>query len=168
ANSELMAADAEADIDWVKGVIVAIRNIRGEMNISPGKALPVLLHKGSTDDKQRFEQYGSLLSALAKLESLTWLASDQEPPMASIQLVGDMQVLVPMAGLIDKEAEIARLQKELDKHQKEIQRVEGKLGNPKFVDRAPADVVEKEKAKITEHQAAQAELQTQLEKIKAL
>ena len=91
-----------------------------------------------------------------------------EPPMASIQLVGDMQVLVPMAGLIDKEAEIARLQKELDKHQKEIQRVEGKLGNPKFVDRAPADVVEKEKAKITEHQAAQAELQTQLEKIKAL
>ena len=168
ANSELIAADAEADIDWVKGVIVAIRNIRGEMNISPGKALPVLLHKGSAEDKQRFEQYGSLLSALAKLESLTWLASDQEPPMASIQLVGDMQVLVPMAGLIDKEAEIARLQKELDKHQKEIQRVEGKLGNPKFVDRAPADVVEKEKAKITEHQAAQAELQTQLEKIKAL
>lgn len=168
ANSELIAADAEADIDWVKGVIVAIRNIRGEMNISPGTALPVLLHKGSAEDKQRFEQYGSLLSALAKLESLTWLASDQEPPMASIQLVGDMQVLVPMAGLIDKEAEIARLQKELDKHQKEIQRVEGKLGNPKFVDRAPADVVEKEKAKITEHQAAQAELQTQLEKIKAL
>ena len=168
ANSELIAADAEADIDWVKGVIVAIRNIRGEMNISPGTALPVLLHKGSAEDKQRFEQYGSLLSALAKLESLTWLASDQEPPMASIQLVGDMQVLVPMAGLIDKEAEIARLQKELDKHQKEIQRVEGKLGNPKFVDRAPADVVVKEKAKITEHQAAQAELKTQLEKIKAL
>ena len=88
--------------------------------------------------------------------------------MSAIQLVGDMQVLVPMAGLIDKDAEISRLQKEIDKRDQEIKRVEGKLNNPKFVDRAPADVVEKEKQKIAEHQAALNELQAQMNKIKAL
>ena len=168
ADQAKIDANAEADIDWLKGVIVAVRNIRGEMNISPGKALPALLHKGNETDKTRFEHYGGLLKSLAKLESLSWLAADQEPPMSSIQLVGEMQVLVPMAGLIDKDAEIARLQKEVDKRQQEIKRVEGKLSNPKFVDRAPADVVAKEKAKIDEHQAALSELETQLEKIKAL
>ncbi len=168
ANQAKIDANAEADINWLKGVIVAVRNIRGEMNISPGKALPALLHKGSETDNNRFEHYGGLLKSLAKLESLNWLAADQEPPMSSIQLVGEMQVLVPMAGLIDKDAEIARLQKEVDKRQQEIKRVEGKLNNPKFVDRAPADVVAKEKAKIDEHQAALSELETQLEKIKAL
>ncbi|RLT95367.1 valine--tRNA ligase [Ketobacter sp.] len=168
ANADKQDAQAEADIEWLKGVIVGIRNIRGEMNISPAKQLPVLLQKGNAEDERRANSYSGFLTSLAKLESVTWLQPQEEAPMSAIQLVGDMQVLVPMAGLIDKDAEIARLQKEIDKREQEIKRVEGKLNNPKFVDRAPADVVEKEKQKITEHQAALNELQTQMGKIKAL
>ncbi|RLU02505.1 MAG: valine--tRNA ligase, partial [Ketobacter sp.] len=168
ANEDKFDAQAEADIEWLKGVIIGIRNIRGEMNISPAKQLPVLLQKGGAEDERRFNAYSGFLKSLAKLESITWLQPEDEAPMSAIQLVGDMQVLVPMAGLIDKDAEISRLQKEIDKRDQEIKRVEGKLNNPKFVDRAPADVVEKEKQKIAEHQAALNELQAQMNKIKAL
>ncbi|RLT88338.1 MAG: valine--tRNA ligase [Alcanivorax sp.] len=168
ANTEQEDSAAEADIEWIKGVIVGIRNIRGEMNISPARQLPVLLQKGTGEDERRFNAYSGFLKSLAKLESLTWLQPQDDAPMSAIQLVGDMQVLVPMAGLIDKDAEISRLQKEIDKREQEIKRVEGKLNNPKFVDRAPTDVVEKEKQKISEHQAALKELQTQMNKIKAL
>ena len=128
----------------------------------------MLLQKGTGEDERRFNAYSGFLKSLAKLESLTWLQPQDDAPMSAIQLVGDMQVLVPMAGLIDKDAEISRLQKEIDKREQEIKRVESKLNNPKFVDRAPADVVEKEKQKISEHQAALKELQTQMNKIKAL
>jgi valyl-tRNA synthetase len=168
ADGSKIDAQAEADIIWLQGVILAVRNVRGEMNIPPGKLLPVLLQKGSAEDQQRLNAYSGFLKSLAKLESLTWLAVDEEAPMSAIQLVADMQVLVPMAGLIDKDAEIGRLQKEIDKREQEIKRVEGKLSNPKFVDRAPVDVVDKEKQKIAEHQAALTELQTQIAKIKAL
>ncbi|MDY6920553.1 MAG: valine--tRNA ligase [Pseudomonadota bacterium] len=168
ADSDQADASAEADIRWLQQVIVAVRNIRGEMNISPGKHLPVLLQKGKATDQQRYQDYRSYLIPLAKLEDISWLAATDEPPLSAIQLVGDMQVLVPMSGLIDKAAELARLQKEIDKHEKEIKRVETKLGNPKFVDRAPEDVVAKERAKISEHQSALAELQTQYNKIKSL
>ena len=168
ANGDKVDAQAEADIEWLKGVIIGIRNIRGEMNISPAKQLPVLLQKGGAEDERRFNAYSGFLMSLAKLESIIWLKPEEEAPMSAIQLVGDMQVLVPMAGLIDKDAEISRLQKEIDKRDQEIKRVEGKLNNPKFVDRAPADVVEKEKQKIAEHQAALNELQAQMNKIKAL
>lgn len=168
ADDSKVDSAAEADIEWLQGIIVAVRNIRGEMNISPGKALPVLLQKGGTQDQQRFTAYQDLLVSLAKLESLTWLNADEQAPMSSIQLVGDMQVRVPMAGLIDKDAELGRLQKEIDKRQQEIKRVEGKLSNPKFVDRAPADVVDKEKQKIQEHQSALMELEAQFTRIQSL
>ncbi len=168
ANSNKIDEAAETDISWLQGVILAVRNIRGEMNIPPGKLLPVLCQKGSAADEKRCADYASFLKSLAKLESLTWLSAGAEAPMSAIQLVGDMQVLVPMAGLIDKNAEIARLQKEISKREQEIGRVESKLGNESFVARAPADVVEKEKAKIAEHQAALVELKAQLEKIQAL
>jgi valyl-tRNA synthetase len=111
---------------------------------------------------QRSNTYAGFLKSLAKLESVTWLAPGAEPPMSAIQLVGDMQVLVPMAGLIDKDAEIARLQKEIGKIKQEIQRVESKLSNESFIARAPAEVVQKDKARVAEQQAALAELDAQL------
>ena len=168
ANSAKIDEAAETDITWLQGVILAVRNIRGEMNIPPGKLLPVLCQKGSAADEKRCADYAGFLKSLAKLESIGWLPVGAEAPMSAIQLVGDMQVLVPMAGLIDKDAEIARLQKEISKREQEIGRVESKLGNESFVARAPADVVEKEKAKIAEHQAALVELKAQLEKMQQL
>ncbi|HEX4940686.1 MAG TPA: class I tRNA ligase family protein, partial [Candidatus Kapabacteria bacterium] len=168
ANSNKIDEAAETDIGWLQGVILAVRNIRGEMNIPPGKLLPVLCQKGSAADEKRVADYAGFLKSLAKLEKISWLPAGAEAPMSAIQLVGDMQVLVPMAGLIDKNAEIARLQKEISKREQEIGRVESKLGNESFVARAPADVVEKEKAKIAEHQAALVELKAQLEKMQQL
>lgn len=157
-------AKALGDVEWLKGVILAIRNIRGEMDISPAKAIPVLLREGNAEDKRRFEENAGFISSLAKLESMEWLA-DQEAPMSATQLVGGMEVLVPMAGLINVEAEVARLNKELDKSAKEIARLEGKLNNDKFVSNAPDDVVEKEKAKLASAQSQQLKLNEQLTKI---
>lgn len=167
-EADLSRVDEEAlgDTEWLKGVIVAVRNIRGEMDISPGKPVPVLLHHGDAEDQRRFEQHQSFITSLAKLESMVWL--DEEPPLCATQLVGSMEVLVPMAGLIDVEAEVKRLNKELDKADKETKRLEGKLNNDKFVSNAPLEVVDKEKAKLAEAQATYKILSEQLAKIKAI
>ncbi|KZZ55687.1 valine--tRNA ligase [Oleiphilus sp. HI0125] len=156
-----------ADIDWVKGVIVGLRNIRGEMDISPAKAIPALIHNGNDEDKRRFEENGALIKSLAKLESLDWV-DGEELPMCATQLVGKMEVLVPMAGLINVEAELARLKKEAGKAEGEIKRLQGKLGNEKFVANAPADVVEKEKEKLAAAEQSLATLSEQMEKIASM
>jgi len=168
ADESKIDQDAIKNIDWVKGVIVGIRNIRGEMNISQGKKLPLYFANGSAEDKLRMEENRQFLESLASLESLTWLDAGEEAPMSATALVGDMEILVPMAGLIDKDAEIARLNKEIDKLSKEVARTEGKLGNEKFVGKAPADVVLKEKEKLADYKAAQSKLQEQVQKIAAL
>ena len=155
------------DIEWLKGVVVGIRNIRGEMDISPAKAIPALLNNGDDTDKRRFEQNLGLIKALAKLESIEWVESG-ELPMCATQLVGKMEVLVPMAGLINVEAELARLQKEAGKAQGEIKRLQGKLGNDKFVSNAPVDVVEKEKEKLASAEQSLNLLTEQMDKIKSM
>jgi valyl-tRNA synthetase len=155
---------AEDDIQWIKQVIIAVRNIRGEMDISPGKKLPVYLHNGADADLCRLKSYESFLTNLAKLEKITWL-SDEAPPVSATQLVGDMEVLVPMAGLIDKDAESQRLQKEIDKLDKEIARLEGKLCNEKFISKAPAEVVEKEKEKLNSALSSKDKLKEQIKVI---
>ncbi|SBS30081.1 Valine--tRNA ligase [Marinomonas aquimarina] len=161
-------AAAEADVEWLKGVIEGVRNIRGEMNIAPSKPLEVFFRHGSEQDKARMEANLTFLQKLAKIESITWLETGAEAPMSATALVGEMEVLVPMAGLIDKEAELARLQKEIDKASKDLQRIEGKLGNESFVAKAPAEVVEKEKAKCEDLKSVVARLEEQKTSIESL
>ena len=161
-------ARAEADIEWVKGVIEGVRNIRGEMNISPAKAIPVLIKNGNTEDQRRLEENRQFLITLAKLETIVWLAEGDEAPMSATSLVKQMEILVPMAGLIDKEAETARLTKEIEKLQKDLDRISGKLNNPKFVDKAPQEVVNKEKDKQAAQRQSLDKLQQQLEQISTL
>ena len=168
ADNSQIDEQAEADLKWVKAVIVGIRNIRGEMNISPAKALPVFFKNGTANDQRCLHENEQFLKTLAKLEAITWLNQGEEAPMSATALVGDMEILVPMAGLIDKEAEMARLNKEIDKLNNEVTRISGKLNNPKFVDKAPADVVNKEKDKLSAQQNALGKLQEQLESIKSL
>ena len=159
---------AESDLNWVRDVIEGVRNIRGEMNISPAKPIPLLFSKGQSADQAKLEANRSFLIKLAKLESVTWLPAGEEAPLSATALVGQMEVLVPMAGLIDKDAELARLTKELVKLNGEIKRFNGKLSNAKFVDNAPAEVVDKERAKLAEAEAAAATLQQQVAKIEAI
>ncbi|MCR8923287.1 valine--tRNA ligase [Dasania sp. GY-MA-18] len=168
ADASKIDTQAEADIAWLKGVIIGIRNIRGEMNISPAKALPVFIKNGSADDQRCLKDNEQFLKTLAKLEQITWLNPGDDAPMSATAIVGGMEILVPMAGLIDKEAEISRLNKEIDKLAKELARISGKLSNPKFVDKAPADVVAKEKEKQAAQQQSMDKLEQQLQSIKQL
>jgi len=168
ADDARLDETAERDIEWLKGVIVAVRNIRAEMNLAPGKPLDVLLTKGGGADRERLVANRRFLAKLAKLDSAEWLDDPAEAPLAATQLVGDMEVLVPMAGLIDKDAELKRLGKELDKQDKFIGGLEKKLGNESFVAKAPAEVVEKERAKLAEAQASRQVLAEQRDKIAAL
>ena len=157
---------ANADIEWLKGVIVGIRNIRGEMNIPPGKALDVLLANGDARDKTRLEDNAQFLKKLAKLDGIHWLAAGEQAPVAATALVGDLEILVPMAGLIDKDAELARLERETNKLEKDLARIQGKLNNKAFVDKAPAEVVEKEREKMQMQQQALEKLKEQAQLIR--
>ncbi|HSH47673.1 MAG TPA: class I tRNA ligase family protein, partial [Halomonas sp.] len=161
-------AAATRDIEWLKGVIVAVRNVRAEMNIAPGKPLEVLLTKGGDSDRRRLADNRRFLAKLAKLDSIDWLDDPAEAPLSATQLVGELEVLVPMADLIDKDAELARLNKEIDRQEKAIGAVEKKLGNESFIAKAPAAVVEKERAKLADVQTARRLLVEQRDKIAAL
>ena len=161
-------SSATTDIEWLKEVITSIRNIRGAMNISPAKQLPVLCTGANGDDQARLTNNRQFLIKLANLESVTWLNPGDDIPPSATGLAGEMEILVPMAGVIDVEAEAARLTKEIDKLVKEIQRVQGKLGNQKFVANAPAEVVDKEKGKLADYQSSLSKLVEQKEKIESI
>jgi valyl-tRNA synthetase len=167
-NLSRLDQEAEEEMEWVMAFILGVRRIRGEMNIAPGKPLSLLLQNGSEQDAALLEVNRHYLSTLGRLEFITWLSPTQEPPESAIALVGEMKLLIPMAGLIDKEAESARLEKEIAKLNKEIEGVEAKLANPNFVDKAPAAVVEKERKRIDERRHTLTQLEAQLVKIRAL
>ncbi|MBK3848144.1 MAG: valine--tRNA ligase [Gammaproteobacteria bacterium] len=167
-NPERIDEAAEGDIEWVKAFMLGIRQIRGEMNISMAKRIDVVLGDASESDQRRLADNEPLLKKLAKLESVRVLNQGEEPPLSATALVGDMQVLVPMAGLIDKDAELARLDKEIGRLDGEVKRVGGKLGNAGFVDKAPAEVIDKERAKLAEAEQAKARLVEQRERIASL
>jgi valyl-tRNA synthetase len=147
-NEALKYPAALADIEWVKSFILAIRNIRGEMNIAPGKLLSVNLLKGSSFDKARLKIYELFLIKLAKLSTLEQVTI--APSSAVTALLGELEIFIPMSDFINKEEEIARLNREIDKQTIELNRLEEKLTNPQFVHKAPAVLVEKEKMKLQE------------------
>ena len=167
-DDALIDTQAEQDIEWLKKVIVGVRNIRGEMNIAPGKPLDVLFRNGSDSDKERLEGNKTFLSKLAKLESIQWLESGDEAPMSATALAGNMEILIPMAGLIDVEQELARLDKEAEKLNKDFQRISGKLNNPNFTDKAPEAVVEKEKGKLADVESTLKKIEEQRQQLKEL
>ena len=145
-----------------------VRRIRGEMNISPGKSLPVLLQNGHPLDQQWVENSRELLTKVGRIEDIVWLEKTDEAPESAIALLGDLRILIPMQGLIDKDAELARLAKEIQRIDKELPRVEAKLHDPSFIGRAPSQVVEKEQAKLVEMRSGLCQLKEQAEKIRAL
>jgi valyl-tRNA synthetase len=159
---------AITEVDWLMKFVLGVRQIRGEMNIAPGKLLPVLVQNGSVKDKVSLTHHHVYLEKMARLASIQWLNHDETAPESAMALVGEMQILIPLAGLIDKEAELARLEKEMQKIQKELPRIIGKLNNPSFVDKAPPAVLENEKAKLVALESSLVNLEQQHHKIKAL
>ncbi len=161
-------AQAEADIHWLQQVVTGVRRIRAEMNIAPGKPLPLLLAEGSPEEQARAEILAPFIRTLARLESLRPLQPGETEPEAATALAGETRLLIPLAGVIDKDAELQRLDKEIARLEKEVQRAEGKLSNEKFTARAPAEVVEQERQRLAEYQGALERLAEQKTRLQRL
>ena len=143
-------ATADAEIEWLKAAVSGLRRVRSEMNIAPAKAVPVRLAGGGETDRARVAKFDAPLRFLVKADALDWLAPGEAEPAAATALVGELKLLIPLAGLIDLGAEKARLAKEIARIEGEIRKCEAKLGNANFVANAPAAVVEQEKQRIAD------------------
>ena len=163
-----ISEQTEADMAWLQELIASVRNIRGEMKLGNAVRLPVLLQNVSSDEEARLSRIKNQFKALAKVESLEIVKEGDEVPLSSSSMVGQLRVLVPMKGLIDPTAELARLDKSYEKLQKQAEGIARKLGNEGFVSKAPAEVVESEKAKLAELEGQLAAMTAQMEQLKAL
>ena len=155
--------NAENQIEWLKAVITGIRTIRGEANIKPSQDIPLLLQGGNTADKDNATQAENMLGRLANVTSIEWLSDGEKAPLNALSLVGDLKVMVPLAGLIDLEAERGRIGKEVDKARQELEKIDKKLSNEAFVAKAPAAVVNKDRERAAELQTTLQTLQKQIE-----
>ena len=161
-------AQASGDIEWLKQVIVGVRNIRGEMDIAPSKPLDVLLKNVSDEDARRLLATQAVLQKLARLATITVLDAGDKGPASATAIVGEMEVMIPMAGLIDKDAELARITKAVEKLEKDMARTSGKLNNQGFVAKAPEAVIAKEREKLVDMEMQMAKLTEQKATIEAL
>ena len=156
-------AAACANIEWLKAVVTALRSIRSQMGITPGKEVPLLWRSAGTEDRARMAALDASLRFLARLDSIDML--QDEAPASATALIGELQVFIPLAGLIDLDAEKSRLAKELRRIEAEIGKCQGKLASETFVANAPAVVVEQERQRLADWQAQQTALAAQLQKL---
>ena len=163
-----MDAESEAEIEWLKQIIVGIRSIRSESNIPPATELPVFVVNATALDRERFNRNEAYLGRLAKVSGITVLSEEEAPSASLMALCGDLEIRVPMAGVIDIEAELKRLDKEIERQQKEVAKLDGKLSNKAFTERAPADIVEAEKQKKAQAETALTTLSRQRTQIEEL
>ena len=161
-------ADAEHQIEWIKGVIIGIRQIRGEMDISPGRRLAVLLQGASDADKELLASHSLYLKNLGRLDDIRVLPTDESPPLSATALLGAMKILVPMAGLIDVEAEKLRLEKKRRRGTDDLQKIQRNLENKQFLAKAPEAVLAKERQRFTELEREISQIDTQLAKLHEL
>ena len=167
-DRENIDEEAEEHIEWLKGVILSIRNIRGEMDISPAKSINILLRNGSLTDKERMEIHKPYLQKLAKLKDISWLEDGHEAPASATQRFDELEILVPLEGLIDVDAERSRLMKEINKLLSGLKAVETKLNNKKFVNNAPSSIVIKEREKKNQISSTLESFETQLKNLEGL
>jgi valyl-tRNA synthetase len=167
-DETLISKKSESEISWIQEFILGVRQIRGEMNIPPGKPLPCFIQNINATDETYIKNNLSLISTLAKLDNIKSLSKDDSAPESAIALVGEMKILIPLAGIVDKEKEILRLNKEIEKLTKHQQQYSVKLNNKKFISGAPKSVIEKEQSKLSSVEQALGDLELQLKKISSL
>ena len=168
AVSVTSEAGIEQEIDWLRDVIQGIRRIRAELNVAPGKPLQALFQSGGERDRDLLHRYGDIFSQLARIDSFEWIDEARDTAQCAVALVGDLKVLVPLKGLVDVEAELARLRKQLDSEQSMLAKAESKLADRRFVENAPGPVVEQEKERKATHAANVARLQEQYRQLETL
>jgi len=159
---------AEADSEWLKSVISAVRSARTELNLAPGKPMALLIQHAGEDDRDRLARFEDLIKRLARLEKIEIVPDDRDTADSAVSLAGGMRLLIPLAGLVDVGEELARLEKQLEREHKGLSSTEKKLANERFVGNAPAEVVAKERNRLVEHRSKVAELSAQIDKLKAL
>jgi len=162
---------AEKDMALLMYLVTAVRNIRAEMNISPGKALPVVVFPDSGHGKDIIESNSEMIRSLARIEDLTVMTpdcSDEPPKMSAAAVMGEMRIFVPLSGIVDPDVEIARLEKELAKAEKEIVSVEQKLSNNNFLAKANPDAVSKQQDRLVQISAKLSGLGESLQKMRSL
>lgn len=167
-DADTLDTEAEAEMQWLQNVVNAVRTIRGEMRIMPATRLPLLLCQGEPRDRERAAEHEFLLRGLARLESIDWLEAQEDAPPAATALVGNLEILVKIEGLIDRGMELARLGKEITRLEQEVQRAEGKLQKQSFAERAPADIVARVQEQLAQNQAALVKLRRQRKMIENL
>ncbi len=160
--------EAEAELGWIQGLVLAVRQIRGEMDIAPGRRIPVLLQDASADDQRLLGIHDRYVRELARVSSLDLLPVDSQPPPCATALVGGLKVLVPLAGLIDVAAERTRLTKNRQKAAADLERVEQKLATESFTNHAPEAIVAKERERQQALRRDLARLDDQLARLAAL
>ncbi len=158
----------EQDMEWLKSAIQKIRTIRSEMNVPPSKPITVLLQNGSQSDKALMETHQSLLKKLAKIDTISWLNANETPPASATALMSELEIHIPLAGLIDVDAEVERLNKEITKLSKEKFKSESKLGNERFVSKAPKEVIDQENERLNASNKSITLLSEKLEELKNL
>ncbi|CAH9017952.1 valine--tRNA ligase [Candidatus Nitrosacidococcus sp. I8] len=167
ANPNQINQNAIEEINWVIAFITEVRSIRSQMNVSPNKQVPILLQSKIESDQIKVDSHDSLLKTLAKIDSIHWL-NEEAPPPSATALIGNLEIFIPLAGLIDAQAELARLDREMEKIRKILAQIQNKLANTNYVERAPAEVVAKERQKAEELVVSLKAIEEQHTKIAAL
>ena len=167
-DSAPLDTGAEREMRWVMDFIEGVRQIRSGMDIAPSRRLDVLLQNASATDVQHLERNLPYLVRLAGVAPPVVLAPGQAAPISAVALVGTLEVLVPMAGLIEPEAELARLAKRMQKAQIDLGKLEAKAANVEFTRNAPAEVVEKDRLRLAELRTEIGQLTAQVTRVNAL
>lgn len=168
ANGDHVDDAAMEEVNWIKGFILAIRQVRGQVGIAPSKAIPVLLRRGSSLDRSRVQANTHYLQPLARITSIKWVDGTTRNPESATALLGGLELLLPLSEVIDRSAETKRLARMIEQHKQELARAQGKLSTPTFLEKAPAKVVEKERTKVAELLAAIAKLEAQQAQLEGL
>jgi valyl-tRNA synthetase len=168
ADNTAAHQQAAADVQWLQNLVLAVRRVRGEMNISPAQPLSVRLRNHQDSDRQRMGTQGPLFERLARVESIEWVGIDADSRGCAVSLSGELELLIPLTGLVDTEAEIARLEKQRQREDKQRQTSENKLGNARFVDNAPTEVVDEERQRLNAAKDAIRRLEAQIQVLREL
>jgi valyl-tRNA synthetase len=160
--------EAENDIEWLKEIVQGVRRVRSELNLPPGKQLDIWLQSGTEEDRSRHHRFEQVLSQLGRIQSSLWVEEDADTSQCAVALAGDLKLMIPLKGLVDVEEELTRLNKQLAREDADLRKSEAKLGNRRFVDNAPAAVVEQERERLVNHQANVTNLQQQIDQLKSM
>ena len=160
--------EAESAIGWLKAVLLGIRRIRSDLDLAPSLELTVNFQGGGDADRASFERLEPVLGSLARARSFHWLNDEDDSSQCAVALVGDLKVLIPLEGLVDVEAELARINRQLAREQQLLKQSQAKMGNRRFIDNAPESVVAREKERLETHEANVQRLREQMVQLEQL